>query len=35
MALSSTIYKAELDISDMDRHYYANHALTGHAPVGK
>jgi uncharacterized protein YaeQ len=28
MALSSTIYKAELDISDMDRHYYANHALT-------
>ena len=28
MALSSTIYKAELDISDMDRHYYANHVLT-------
>ena len=28
MALSSTIYKADLDISDMDRHYYANHALT-------
>ncbi|MEW5838194.1 MAG: YaeQ family protein [Pseudomonadota bacterium] len=28
MALSATIYKADLDISDMDRHYYANHALT-------
>ena len=28
MALGATIYKAELDISDMDRHYYANHALT-------
>ncbi|KGI78774.1 YaeQ family protein [Oleiagrimonas soli] len=28
MALSSTIYKAELSISDMDRHYYATHALT-------
>jgi uncharacterized protein YaeQ len=28
MALSSTIYKAELQISDMDRHYYATHALT-------
>ncbi|RAP58233.1 YaeQ family protein [Oleiagrimonas sp. MCCC 1A03011] len=28
MALSSTIHKAELSISDMDRHYYASHALT-------
>ena len=28
MALGATIYKAELDISDMDRHYYANHVLT-------
>jgi uncharacterized protein YaeQ len=28
MALKSTIYKADLQISDMDRHYYANHALT-------
>jgi uncharacterized protein YaeQ len=28
MALKSTIYKAELQISDMDRHYYATHALT-------
>ncbi|NII11225.1 YaeQ family protein [Oleiagrimonas sp. C23AA] len=28
MALTSTIYKAELSISDMDRHYYATHALT-------
>ncbi|WP_153101549.1 YaeQ family protein [Paraburkholderia hayleyella] len=28
MALKSTIYKAELQIADMDRHYYANHALT-------
>lgn len=28
MALSATIYKADLDIADMDRHYYANHALT-------
>ena len=28
MALNSTIYKAELQISDMDRHYYATHALT-------
>lgn len=28
MALSSTIYKAEVSISDMDRHYYATHALT-------
>jgi uncharacterized protein YaeQ len=28
MALNSTTYKAELQISDMDRHYYATHALT-------
>lgn len=28
MALKSTIYKAELQIADMDRHYYGNHALT-------
>ncbi len=28
MALKSTIFKADLQISDMDRHYYANHALT-------
>lgn len=28
MALKSTIYKAELQIADMDRHYYANHQLT-------
>ena len=28
MALKSTIYKAELSIADMDRSYYADHALT-------
>ncbi len=28
MAQNSTIFKAELQISDMDRHYYASHALT-------
>ncbi|QNB06183.1 YaeQ family protein [Herbaspirillum frisingense] len=28
MALKSTIFKAELQISDMDRHYYQQHALT-------
>lgn len=28
MALKATIYKAELQISDMDRQYYATHALT-------
>lgn len=28
MALTATIHKAELQISDMDRHYYATHALT-------
>ena len=28
MAIKATIYKAELTISDMDRGYYATHALT-------
>jgi uncharacterized protein YaeQ len=28
MALKSTIYKAELQVADMDRHYYADHPLT-------
>ena len=28
MALKSTIYKAELNIADMDRGYYADHSLT-------
>ncbi|MCG2584408.1 YaeQ family protein [Massilia sp. TS11] len=28
MALKSTIYKAELQIADMDRHYYQTHQLT-------
>ncbi|MDR6396281.1 YaeQ family protein [Herbaspirillum seropedicae] len=28
MALKSTIFKADLQISDMDRHYYQQHALT-------
>lgn len=28
MAIKSTILKAELDISDMDRHHYESHALT-------
>lgn len=28
MALKSTIFKANLQISDMDRHYYAHHTLT-------
>lgn len=28
MALKATVYKAELQISDMDRQYYAGHALT-------
>jgi uncharacterized protein YaeQ len=28
MALKSTIHKAELQIADMDRGYYANHAVT-------
>ncbi|MEC8918475.1 MAG: YaeQ family protein, partial [Pseudomonadota bacterium] len=28
MALSATIYKAKLNVSDLDRHYYCDHALT-------
>jgi uncharacterized protein YaeQ len=28
MALKATIYKADLQIADIDRHYYADHALT-------
>lgn len=28
MALKATIYRAELQISDMDRHYYGSHTLT-------
>jgi len=28
MAPKATIYKAELQVSDMDRHYYATHPLT-------
>lgn len=28
MALKATIFKAALSIADMDRHYYAEHALT-------
>ncbi|WP_110643708.1 YaeQ family protein [Salinicola sp. CPA57] len=28
MALSATIYKAKLNVSDLDRHYYGDHALT-------
>ncbi len=28
MALKATIYKAELQISDIDRGYYATHQLT-------
>lgn len=28
MALKSTIYKAELQVADIDRHYYFDHALT-------
>lgn len=28
MASNATIYKAEVQVSDMDRHYYATHALT-------
>jgi len=28
MALKSTIYKADLDIADMDRGYYVSHSLT-------
>ncbi|HEX6592866.1 MAG TPA: YaeQ family protein [Moraxellaceae bacterium] len=28
MAQNATIFKADLQISDMDRHYYENHSLT-------
>lgn len=28
MALKSTVFKAALQVSDLDRHYYATHALT-------
>ena len=28
MAQKSTIYKVELSVSDMDRHYYETHKLT-------
>lgn len=28
MALKATIYKANLNVSDLDRHYYGNHQLT-------
>ena len=28
MALKSTIFKASLSVSDLDRHYYGEHALT-------
>ena len=28
MAVKATILKADLQVSDMDRHYYASHALT-------
>ena len=28
MALKATVHKAELTVSDLDRHYYATHALT-------
>ena len=28
MALKATIFKADLQVVDMDRHYYADHALT-------
>ena len=28
MALKATVFKAALQIADMDRHYYAEHALT-------
>jgi uncharacterized protein YaeQ len=28
VAAKATVYKAELSVSDMDRHYYATHALT-------
>ena len=28
MAQKATIYKVQLSVSDMDRHYYENHNLT-------
>lgn len=28
MAQNATIYKIELSVSDMDRHYYETHKLT-------
>lgn len=28
MALKATIFKADLQVADMDRHYYGNHMLT-------
>ena len=28
MALKSTVFRTELQVSDLDRHYYATHALT-------
>ena len=28
MALTATIFKADLNVADMDRHYYADHSLT-------
>lgn len=28
MALKATVFKVQLQIADMDRHYYANHSLT-------
>jgi uncharacterized protein YaeQ len=28
MALKATVYKAQVQIADMDRHYYETHALT-------
>ena len=28
MAIKSTIFKADLQVSDLDRDYYASHALT-------
>ena len=28
MALKATIFKADLQIADMDRHYYQDHSLT-------
>jgi uncharacterized protein YaeQ len=28
MAQNATIFRAELNVADMDRHYYADHALT-------